>query len=97
MYMSIYFLQLLYIINNIYCIFFHLISEIAHGDVKESRNTRNILFGKLTQFDVYKTHFCENKRNTELQWKPLPVLIVLPTHLEHIFTVSIAPRSCACF
>ena len=26
-----------------------------------------------------------NKRNTELQWKPLPVLIVLPTHFEHIF------------
>ena len=41
--------------------------------------------------------FKENKRNTELPWKPLPALIVLPTHLEHIFTVSIALRSCACF
>ena len=39
----------------------------------------------------------KDKRNTELQWKPLPALLVLPTHLEHIFTVSIAPRSCACF
>ena len=34
-----------------------------------------------------------NKRNTELQWKPLPASIVLPTHLEHIFTVSIALRT----
>ena len=39
----------------------------------------------------------KNKRNTELHWKQLPALIVLPTHLEYIFTVSIALQSCACF
>ena len=30
-----------------------------------------------------------NKRNTELQWKPLPALIVLPTHLEHILNLNL--------
>ena len=52
----------------------------------------------LAKFIQFHHKQNKNKRNAELQWKPLPALIVLPTHLEHImFTVSIALRSCACF